>query len=299
MKSNIKQIFDYIEKLNPIHAKYLKKINLKEEEKIEFENLIYFYLNQGFSIQKQVNAYLLFLNDTLKEIYYFIENGNYRYSTLKDVEDKIYFNHDYMEDYMIGLAISNFVWDTHIAIRRYFITLMQNIDTFGKYLEIGPGHGNFFLQSLKFGKFDKLLGVDISPTSCEMTKKIVNFNNQKAKQKCQFVCMDFLEYNFNEEFNFITIGEVLEHVENPKFFLRKARDILADNGNIFITVPINGPAIDHIYLFSHPDDVKNMIKDCELEIVKEEYFMANNYSLEKALRTKNAIIMVALLRKNY
>ncbi len=40
-----------------------------------------------------------------------------------------------------------------------------------------------------------------------------------------------------------------------------------------------------------------MIKNCELEIVKEEYFMANNYSLKKALETRNAIIMVALLKK--
>ncbi|EAL8113503.1 class I SAM-dependent methyltransferase, partial [Campylobacter coli] len=281
----------------PIHAKYLKKVNLNEEEKVELENLIRFYLNQGFSINKQANAYLLFLNDTLKEIYYFIEHGTYRYSTLKDVEDKIYFNHDYMENYMIGLAISNFIWDTHIAIRRYFIDLMQNNNIFGKYLEIGPGHGNFFLQSLKFGQFSELLGVDISPTSCEMTKKIVSFNDHKAKQKCQFICMDFLEYDFNEQFDFITIGEVLEHVENPKNFLNKARKILSDDGNIFITVPINGPAVDHIYLFSHPDEVKNMIKNCELEIVKEEYFMANNYSLKKALETRNAIIMVALLKK--
>ncbi len=30
--------------------------------------------------------------------------------------------------------------------------------------------------------------------------------------------MDFLEYDFNEQFDFITIGEVLEHVENPKIF---------------------------------------------------------------------------------
>ncbi len=61
--------------------------------------------------------------------------------------------------------------------------------------------------------------------------------------------MDFLEYDFNEQFDFITIGEVLEHVENPKNFLNKARKILSDDGNIFITVPINGPAVDHIYLF--------------------------------------------------
>ncbi|HEG8106053.1 TPA: class I SAM-dependent methyltransferase, partial [Campylobacter jejuni] len=70
-----------------------------------------------------------------------------------------------------------------------------------------------------------------------------------------------------------------------------------DGGEIFATIPINAPAIDHIYLFSHPDEVKDLLKNAGLKIKECEYFMANNYSLEKALKTKNAIVMAVVLEK--
>ncbi|EPM2759345.1 class I SAM-dependent methyltransferase, partial [Campylobacter jejuni] len=68
-----------------------------------------------------------------------------------------------------------------------------------------------------------------------------------------------------------------------------------DGGEIFATIPINAPAIDHIYLFSHPDEVKDLIEKSGLKLKTYECFMANDYSLEKALKFKNAITMAVVL----
>ncbi|HEG8227092.1 TPA: class I SAM-dependent methyltransferase, partial [Campylobacter coli] len=44
-------------------------------------------------------------------------------------------------------------------------------------------------------------------------------------------------------------------------------------------------------------EVKDLLKNAGLKIKECEYFMANNYSLEKALKTKNAIVMAVVLEK--
>ncbi|MGI7418662.1 class I SAM-dependent methyltransferase, partial [Campylobacter jejuni] len=51
----------------------------------------------------------------------------------------------------------------------------------------------------------------------------------------------------------------------------------------------------HIYLFSHPDEVKDLIEKSGLKFKAYECFMANDYSLEKALKFKNAITMAVVL----
>lgn len=62
----------------------------------------------------------MILNDTLEETKFFIESGTYRYSSFDEVKDKVYFNESYMKQYMIGLALSSFVWIAHIKVRKYF-----------------------------------------------------------------------------------------------------------------------------------------------------------------------------------
>ncbi|WP_233712805.1 hypothetical protein [Helicobacter sp. 'house sparrow 1'] len=65
-----------------------------------------------------------------------------------------------------------------------------------------------------------------------------------------------------------------------------------------MTIPINAPDIDHIFLFSSPDDIHQVVKQSGLKIVEEAYFAANNYDLKKALERKFPVLMVGILEKN-
>ncbi|MCD4861699.1 class I SAM-dependent methyltransferase, partial [Campylobacter coli] len=102
MKENIEKLFQTIAQKNPIHSKYLKKIEFSQEDEEEFDKLISYYIQDGISIEEQCDCYLLILNDTLEETKFFIENGAYRYSSFDEVKDKVYFNESYMKQYMIG-----------------------------------------------------------------------------------------------------------------------------------------------------------------------------------------------------
>lgn len=294
---NIEKLFSLIAEKNPIHAKYLNKISFSKNDEIEFNNLINFYLKSDVSLQEQCDCYLTILNDTLEETKFFIENGHYRYKNFNQVKDKVYFNENYMKKYMIGLALSSYIWIAHIKVRKYFENYLNSRTKSNNYFEIGPGHGEFFTKALKSLKFDYYLGLDLSPTSCELTKNMVENQVKNLINQCEFLCEDFFQFEFDKKANLIVIGEVLEHVEKPLEFLKRSKDLLNDDGEIFATIPINAPAIDHIYLFSHPDEIFEMAKKANLKIKQYECFMANDYSLEKALKFKNAITMAVVFEK--
>ncbi|HEH5120953.1 TPA: class I SAM-dependent methyltransferase [Campylobacter coli] len=295
MKENIEKLFEAIARKNAIHSKYLRKIKFYQEDEEEFDKLISYYIQDHISIEEQCDCYLLILNDTLEETKFFIENGYYRYSSFDEVKDKVYFNENYMKQYMIGLALSSYIWIAHIKVRKYFSQYLQDFAPKTTYFEIGPGHGEYFARAVKSSKFSSFYGLDISPTSCELTQKMVKQQVGNLIKKCEFLCQDFFTHNFNKKADLIVIGEVLEHVEKPLEFLKRSKELLNNDGEIFATIPINAPAIDHIYLFSHPDEVKNLIEKSGLKLKAYECFMANDYSLEKALKFKNAITMAVVL----
>ena len=297
LSENIKRFFFLIGEKNSNHLRYLDKIELSQDDIYEFDKLLLYYIESGVSLEEQRDSYLTILEDTLRETQFFIEYGHYRYNSFDEVKDKVYLNKEYMKKYMIGLALSSYIWIAHIKVRHYFLDYIKTQKSVGKYLEIGPGHGEFFTIALKESAFQSYVGMDLSPTSCELTKNMVEHQVGDLINKCQFLCADFFSYSFNEKVDLIVIGEVLEHVENPLHFLLRAKEILTSQGEIFATIPINAPAIDHIYLFSNPDEVKEMIKKAGLKIKESNYFMANNYSLEKALKLKNAITMTVVLTK--
>ncbi|AJC93081.1 SAM-dependent methyltransferase [Campylobacter subantarcticus LMG 24377] len=293
----IKDLFDLISTENPMHAKYLNKITFSKEDEIEFNNLITYYLKNNISLKEQCECYLTILNDTLEETKYFIEHGKYRYESFEQIKDKVYFNKAYMKKYMIGLALSSYIWIAHIKVRKYFENYIKSINKKELYFEIGPGHGEFFTKAVKSLKFKNYIGLDLSPTSCELTKNMVEYQVKTLINKCKFLCEDFFNFNFDKKADLIVMGEVLEHVEKPLEFLKRAKDLLSDGGEIFATIPINAPAIDHIYLFSHPDEIFDMAKKADLKIKNYKCFMANDYSLEKALKFKNAITMAVVFKK--
>lgn len=299
MLKNTEELFKLIEEKNPLHKKCLDGLQLSKEEYSDLEKLIIYYKDTlNITLEEQAKSYIVVLDDTLEETKYFIEFGKYRYSTLVEVENMVYFNESYMKQYMVGLAISSFIWNAHIEVRRYFGKYIDNKQTQGNtYLEIGPGHGEFFVKALRSQKFKEYFGIDISPISCQMSKDMVENQFGNINTKCEFICKDFTKCNFNNKADLVVMGEVLEHVEQPLQFMKDVKALLNNNGKIFATIPINAPAIDHIYLFSHPDEVKDLLNKAGLKIKECEYFMANNYSLEKALKTKNAIVMAVVLEK--
>jgi len=98
-----------------------------------------------------------------------------------------------------------------------------------KVLEMGCSTG--IMTKRLAEKFSDLTVVDGSKKYIEYTRNLVK------KKGIKFVVSLFEDFNSNERFDDIIMANILEHVENPVFILKRAKKWLKTNGRIHITVP--------------------------------------------------------------
>jgi 2-polyprenyl-3-methyl-5-hydroxy-6-metoxy-1,4-benzoquinol methylase len=165
------------------------------------------------------------------------------------------------------------------------------------YLEVGPGHGIFFMIAMNCQCAHSYDAIDISPTSVKMTNDMLDsgyfgkFSNYNITER------DFLRFNPPQQYDFLVMGEVIEHVEQPLEFLKKAYTITTEQPFVFVTTCINAPEIDHIYLFSTINEVYELIAATGFRIVKECIIPYNGTTLERSINEDLPINLAFVLGK--
>ena len=176
---------------------------------------------QNATLDTATKAYLKMCADMMISHLYFYKHNKYPLSEQKDAFEKVYDNASEMKSYVYGIAVSQFLWSTHYAMYSFFIKEIQKKDLKIKnYLEIGCGHGLFLFEAIKrFKDKTNFEIVDISKTSIEITKSIINYL-VKDKININYNLKDILKYKFNKKFDFIEMGEVLEHVDLQDYYFK-------------------------------------------------------------------------------
>lgn len=280
---------------NALHGKYLLKTAsvLDDSENKAFESIIKFFLNRNETIESLANAYMVFVTDSIKEQMYFFQNGHYKYSSFKDVDDLLYNNPEYMHKYMLGVMLSHYLWISHIELSRYFKNFIKNSDFHnGSYLEIGLGYGEYFAAAMENSTINSFEGIDISETSVNGAKEFLSVYKDKNYSIKQ---IDFLKYNTDKKADVIVTTEVLEHVETPELFLKKISSILADNGRAYISTAINAPTIDHIYLFRSKEHVIDMVNSCGLKVIDYKCVTSNQKTLAEAEKSGEPVLIALIV----
>ena len=277
----------------PVHRAFLEQAiaGATPDERDRLGGYLSYCLGKGLTLDYLAECYLTILGDTIDEQLYFREEGHYRHSTFAEVAESVYHDRDYMDRYMYGLAITTFLWPTHVAMARFLRRTMPR-DKTGRYLEVGPGHGFLLLSAMELGSFDEFLGIDLSAASVAQTQSIVDHFHPGAPARVEL--QDFLEADglVPGSFDAIVMGEVLEHVEAPEVFLRRIAELARNDAYIFVTTCINAPAVDHIYLWRTTDELERMITDSGLSIVEPLRLPYEGKSLEES-RAQDLPINVA------
>jgi len=243
---------------------------LQSVEANELEHYLAFGAGVGWGTERMAQAYVTIANDTLREQIYFQRNGRYRHDRFESVAKHVYFDDDYMARYMYGLALTLFLWPNHLQIFRHFQRSLAGAKG-GSYLEIGPGHGAFFRQAILHGGFTNCIGVDISPTSLDMTRRVLESLGAPSSVSWKLIEADLLAAtDLGGSYDAIVMGEVLEHVEQPGRFLERIRDLAMPGALLYVTTAVNAPAIDHIYLFRTVQEVEDLA--CAAGLVLRDTF---------------------------
>ena len=238
-------------------------------------------------------------DEFLREELYFRRTGEYRRKTLEETIREVYSDDKYMSRYMNGLLLSQLLWSNHAGTARYVheIFLKQNPDGY-THLEIGPGHGLLLAFAARDPRCASVTGWDISAASLEATRECliklgVDADNVRlAEQNIIDLPDKAMQYDS------IVISHVLEHLEEPGHALQGLKSLLTARGRAFVVVPTNSPTPDHIYLFRHPDEVRDLIETNGLHISELRCYPATGYSLDRAQRKNLPISVAVVIRKN-
>ena len=99
----------------------------------------------------------------------------------------------------------------------------------GSLLEVGCGHGDFLVQAAARGL--SVFGVEYSADAVDIVSK-------KIGSQGNIVCGEIINLLESEQrFDYIVFADVLEHVRDPRQFLKHVHILLKDDGIIMTIVP--------------------------------------------------------------
>jgi 2-polyprenyl-3-methyl-5-hydroxy-6-metoxy-1,4-benzoquinol methylase len=255
----------------------------------------------GIEITELCEAYITLLSQMMHARIHFMRTGEYPHDSQESTIDDIYSNDVFMKRYMLGLAVSQFLWEHHYEIFSFYSNYVKTLGECKNVLEVGCGHGLFikkFLETVVINDSLSVDMVDISKASITATREILSTITFEKTPNFSYIHDDIINFDGSKKYDFIIMGEVLEHVERPDIILKKLYSLLSENGRLFISTCANCPAVDHIYYFENGDAIRLLLKDAGFSIEKEVLASSENISLEDAELKKIDIIYAAILKRS-
>lgn len=246
---------------------------------------------QGKTLQFAIDSYIALLHSMLAEQIDFLRTGRYSSSSFAEVNQRVYKDPEVMQQHMHGLALAQFLWPDQYRRFSFFCEQFAKwAPHTRRYLEVGGGHALYLSHAVQsLPPEAEITVVDISPTSIDLARAIA------GEERVRYQCMDMREFA-HDGFDFITMGEVLEHLEDPLGLLRHVRSMLLPTGRLYATTPANAPMIDHIWLFRDEDEIRTMLRDGGFEIEQECLMFTDGADKEKGRELQLPLMYAALLR---
>src|SRR5215469_8496455 len=276
----------------PEHLPYIRKsFAARSVELLAHNNEIAQLVERiaGDQLDEFIAGYRWMCETVLVEEIDFRRSGNYRYSTLAEAIREVYDNPAVMKPYMAGLLISQLTWLNHANVSYYYRYFFLNNNKTGyHHLEIGPGHGLLLAEAARDPRCASVGGWDISETSLKSTHNCLG--RLEIGREVKLERRDALATSQTElQFSSIVISEVLEHLEYPLEMLKALKRLCAKDARVFVNVPVNSPAPDHIYLLRTPEEAAELVEGAGFQILDRRYFPMTGYTEHAARKHELAI----------
>jgi 2-polyprenyl-3-methyl-5-hydroxy-6-metoxy-1,4-benzoquinol methylase len=233
----------------------------------------------------------------LGEELHFRRYGRYRLATFSEAYAQYYSNRALMKRYMNGLLLSNLFWLNHANALEYYLAAFLPANPGGyHHLEIGPGHGLLLYSAARDARAASVTGWDVSEGSIAATRRALATIGVEGR--VTLVCQDmFDDRGAHARFDSVVASEVLEHLEDPAGALEKLKAWMRPGGRIWVNMPVNSPAPDHLYLLRTPEEMLKLVELAGFEIEQYRMFPMTGVTLERARRHRLTINVAAIGRR--
>lgn len=196
-----------------------------------------------------------------------------------------YFTYNFPKEH-IGTINGHYTADRHSNILQNKFNLdyynpifnrFKNLTSGTEYLEIGVGTGEMLAVAQEFGYHVE--AVEICREDCERISDALNV---------EIKWCDITDYETEKQYDVIVMGDVLEHVIRPVEVLKKVKQMLTEDGVLWISTPNYNCAYARMQKFSHCmwhelnhytyvsyETLENLLKSMQMEIV--HYDISSRY----------------------
>lgn len=232
----------------------------------------------------------------LPEEIHFRRFGAYRLSRFDEARQEVYDDAAFMGRYMNGLLLSQALWLNHcLGLQHYAERFLSGLDRDAELLEVGPGHGLLLCLAGDVVPRAVLSAWDVSQTSLDHCRRSLAALGARAPVRFERTDpFDPSATKPQDQFDAIVLSEVLEHLEDPQAALRSAWRLCRPGGRIWLNVPANSPAPDHLFLLNDPQRLEDMVEAAGFSVLETASFPMAGVSLEKAIRQQRTITCIVV-----
>jgi 2-polyprenyl-3-methyl-5-hydroxy-6-metoxy-1,4-benzoquinol methylase len=239
----------------------------------------------------------------LPEEFHFRRHGSYRLTSFEEALNTVYNNAPFMARYMNGLLVSDVLWINHCRGLQHFADVYLNsLPDSAQLLEVGPGHGLLLHLAGQNPKIGNLTAYDVSQKSVDMAGKALKAldSTKPVRFELKNILDDSITDASNaEQFDAVVFSEVLEHLDKPDKALRALLHLCKPGGRVWINVPANSPAPDHLYLVREPKQAEDAVRNAGFEVVDTAHLPMTGITLERALKQQLTITCIIVGRRPF
>jgi 2-polyprenyl-3-methyl-5-hydroxy-6-metoxy-1,4-benzoquinol methylase len=236
----------------------------------------------GNELDAYLGAYDFICDRQTEEELHFRRHNAYRLRTARDAAREVYQNPLYMRNYMRGLLMTQVFWANHTGSLGFYAERFLACNPPGySLLEIGPGHGLLFSRAAADPRAGRITGWDVSSTSIAQSREALArlgiVDGYALEVRDLFDAIDT-----GQVFDALVFSEILEHLEEPGRALQVIRGLMRPSARLFVNVPVNSPAPDHLFLLRSPEEATAFVESQGFRIESHAFYPATNYSLAAA-----------------
>jgi 2-polyprenyl-3-methyl-5-hydroxy-6-metoxy-1,4-benzoquinol methylase len=232
---------------------------------------------------------------------HFRRTGEYRLKTFDEALRTVYSNTQFMARYMNGLLMTGVLWANHTrAWHHYNEQFLPRLANGTELLEIGPGHGFLVYLASRSPHVATLTAWDVSQASldaCRHATEVLGVSRAVAFELQDIFNPAIADTSHAGRYDAIVLSEVLEHLEDPKRALRSLYSLCKPGGMVWINVPANSPAPDHLFLLRSPQEADALLQEAGFQIIESASFPTGDVSSERAIKQALTISCAIIARR--
>jgi 2-polyprenyl-3-methyl-5-hydroxy-6-metoxy-1,4-benzoquinol methylase len=283
----------------PEHARFLEQSFASRDAPLmaateRHADAIVAIVGDGARLVSFCEDYRFLCDRLMEEEIFFRRHDRYRLQRFEDALTEVYSNGPFMARYMNFLLLSHVVWANHARAMAHFDDrYLRGLPPGADHLEIGPGHGLLLHLAAGAPNVASVTGWDISDTSIAQAAACLSALGDAGR--VTLAKRDLFDTDDDADprrFDSAALSEILEHLEDPVAALRATARRLRPGGRLWINVPVNSPAPDHIYLFRTPEEVVSVVEAAGFTPLETAFFPMTGQTLERARKRLLTISVV-------